>query len=68
MNLCFLLQSKVTKQVWVLKECVERVPETYGAARELLLFGLEGTDVETFISVADGEDFTCCITICQCVT
>jgi hypothetical protein len=49
----------VTKQVRVLKECVERVPETYGAARELLQFGLQGTDVETFISVADGEDFTC---------
>jgi hypothetical protein len=48
----------------VLKECVERVPETYCAARELLLFGLQGTDIEAFISVADGEDCTCC----QCIT
>lgn len=68
MNLCFLSQSKVTKQVWVLKECVERVPETYGAARELLQFGLQGTDIETFISVADGEYFTCYVTLCQCIT
>ena len=52
----------------MLKECVERVPETYGAARELLQFGLQGTDVETFISVADGEDFTCHITLCQYIT
>jgi hypothetical protein len=45
----------------VLKECVERVPETYAAARELLQFGLQGTDIETFISIADGEEcgYTC---------
>jgi hypothetical protein len=41
----------------VLKECVERVPETYAAARELLQFGLQGTDIETLISLADGEEW-----------
>ncbi|KDR17610.1 Neuroblastoma-amplified sequence, partial [Zootermopsis nevadensis] len=48
--------SKVTKRSWVLKECVERVPETFAAARGLLQFGLQGTDVETFISVAEDTD------------
>lgn len=43
----------------MLKECVERVPETYAAARELLQFGLQGTDIETFVSVADGEEWGC---------
>ena len=52
----------------MLKECVERVPETYGAALELLQFGLQGTDFETFISLVDGEDFTCHITLCQYIT
>jgi hypothetical protein len=44
----------------VLKECVERVPETFSAARELLQFGLQGTNIQTFIAVADGEgkDYT----------
>lgn len=51
-----MLQSKVTKRSWVLKECVERVPETFAAARELLQFGLQGTDFETFVSLADGEE------------
>jgi hypothetical protein len=40
----------------VLKECVERVPETFSTAQELLQFGLQGTDIDTFISVADGEE------------
>lgn len=35
---------------------MERVPETFSAARELLQFGLKETDIETFISVADGEE------------
>jgi hypothetical protein len=39
----------------VLKECVERVPETFNAAQGLLQFGLQGTDIETFISIAEGE-------------
>lgn len=48
-------QSKVTKRSWVLKECVERVPETFAAARGLLQFGLQETDIEILISVAEGE-------------
>ncbi|XP_069692436.1 NBAS subunit of NRZ tethering complex-like isoform X2 [Periplaneta americana] len=49
--------SKVTKRSWVLKECVERVPETFSAARELLQFGLDGTCIETFLAVGkDGSD------------
>jgi hypothetical protein len=54
-----MLQSKVTKHIWVLKECLERVPETFSAARELLQFGLQEIDVEKFISVADGEGKDC---------
>ena len=36
-------QSKVTKQQWVLQECLGRVPEEYVAARELLQYGLVRT-------------------------
>jgi hypothetical protein len=32
------------------------VPETFAAARGLLQFGLQGTDIETFIFVAEGEE------------
>jgi hypothetical protein len=35
---------------------VERVPETFSAARELLQFGLQETGIETVISFADGEE------------
>ncbi|KAJ9580564.1 hypothetical protein L9F63_024257, partial [Diploptera punctata] len=45
--------SKVTKQTWVLKECVERVPETFDAARELLQFGLHKTIAEKIFKFDD---------------
>ncbi|PSN37576.1 Neuroblastoma-amplified sequence [Blattella germanica] len=47
--------SKVSKRTWVLKECVERVPETFGAARELLEFGLQETSAEKLFSFGDDE-------------
>ena len=37
--------SKVAKRNWVLRECLERVPEDVDAARELLLYGLKNTDL-----------------------
>lgn len=37
-------QSKVKNRLWVLNECVERVPEDYEAAKQLLRYGLHGTD------------------------
>ena len=33
-------------RLWVLNECVERVPETYEATKQLLLYGLHGTDAK----------------------
>ena len=40
------LQSKVKNRLWVLNECVERVPEDYEAAKQLLRYGLHGTDAK----------------------
>ena len=37
---------KVKNRLWVLNECVERVPETYEATKQLLLYGLHGTDAK----------------------
>lgn len=37
--------SKVTKRNWLLRECLERVPNDVDAARELLLYGLKNTDL-----------------------
>ncbi|XP_060709523.1 NBAS subunit of NRZ tethering complex isoform X1 [Hemiscyllium ocellatum] len=48
--------SKIKKRSWVLHECVERVPENVDAARELLQYGLKGTDLEALIAVGKGED------------
>lgn len=52
----FSYQSKITKRSWVLHECIERVPETIDAAKELLLYGLRGTDLPALISIGKGED------------
>lgn len=38
--------AKVKKRTWVLSQCLTRVPENLHAARELLLYGLRGTDLE----------------------
>nr|XP_055042803.1 NBAS subunit of NRZ tethering complex [Misgurnus anguillicaudatus] len=48
--------SKIKKRSWVLHECVERVPENVDAAKELLQYGLKGTDLEALIAIGTGED------------
>ncbi|CAI5683528.1 NBAS subunit of NRZ tethering complex isoform X1 [Oreochromis niloticus] len=48
--------SKIRKRSWVLHECVERVPENVDAAKELLQYGLKGTDLEALIAIGKGED------------
>ncbi|XP_029451786.1 neuroblastoma-amplified sequence [Rhinatrema bivittatum] len=48
--------SKIKKRSWVLHECVERVPESVDAAKELLQYGLKGTDVEALIAIGKRED------------
>ncbi|XP_036405464.1 neuroblastoma-amplified sequence isoform X2 [Megalops cyprinoides] len=48
--------SKIKKRSWVLHECVERVPENADAAKELLQYGLKGTDLEALIAIGNGED------------
>ncbi|XP_068136383.1 NBAS subunit of NRZ tethering complex isoform X2 [Hyperolius riggenbachi] len=48
--------SKIKKRSWVLHECLERVPENVDAAKELLMFGLKGTDLEALIAIGKGED------------
>ncbi|XP_034245235.1 neuroblastoma-amplified sequence-like isoform X2 [Thrips palmi] len=40
--------SKVSNQTWVLRECLDRVPESLLAARELVEFGLKATSKEAF--------------------
>ena len=46
-----LFQSKVKNRLWVLNECVERVPEDYEAAKQLLRYGLHGTDAKVVDTV-----------------
>ncbi|KAJ8008712.1 hypothetical protein DPEC_G00081260 [Dallia pectoralis] len=48
--------SKIRKRSWVLHECVERVPENVDAAKELLQYGLTGTDLEALIAIGDRVD------------
>ncbi|XP_053317315.1 NBAS subunit of NRZ tethering complex [Spea bombifrons] len=48
--------SKIKKRSWVLHECLERVPENVDAAKELLMFGLKGTDLEALVAIGKGED------------
>ncbi|XP_077864079.1 NBAS subunit of NRZ tethering complex-like, partial [Saccoglossus kowalevskii] len=48
--------SKITKRSWVLHECLERVPEDIDAAKELLQYGLRGTDLEALIAIGKGQD------------
>lgn len=47
--------SKVTKRNWVLRECLERVPNDVDAARELLLYGLKNTDLAV-VSDVEGKE------------
>ncbi|XP_060044395.1 NBAS subunit of NRZ tethering complex [Erinaceus europaeus] len=48
--------SKIKKRSWVLHECLERVPENVEAAKELLQYGLRGTDVEALLAIGAGAD------------
>lgn len=48
--------AKIKKRNWVLQECLERVPETEEAARELLNFGLRGTGLPALVVVSEGRD------------
>ncbi|KAM7078156.1 NBAS subunit of NRZ tethering complex isoform 2-T2 [Molossus nigricans] len=48
--------SKIKKRSWVLHECLERVPETVDAAKELLQYGLKGTDLEALLAIGRGVD------------
>ncbi|XP_052042051.1 NBAS subunit of NRZ tethering complex isoform X3 [Apodemus sylvaticus] len=48
--------SKIKKRSWVLHECLERVPENVDAAKELLQYGLKGTDLEALIAIGKGVD------------
>ncbi|XP_036191191.1 neuroblastoma-amplified sequence isoform X1 [Myotis myotis] len=48
--------SKIKKRSWVLHECLERVPENVDAAKELLQYGLKGTDLEALLAIGRGVD------------
>ncbi|KAH8040612.1 hypothetical protein HPB51_011927 [Rhipicephalus microplus] len=48
--------SKIKKCTWVIHECMERVPENLEAARQLLEFGLQGTDVEALVACGQGRN------------
>ncbi|XP_014445107.1 neuroblastoma-amplified sequence isoform X2 [Tupaia chinensis] len=48
--------SKIKKRSWVLHECLERVPENVDAAKELLQYGLKGTDLEALLAIGRGAD------------
>ncbi|XP_056670736.1 NBAS subunit of NRZ tethering complex isoform X2 [Monodelphis domestica] len=48
--------SKIKKRSWVLHECLERVPENAEAAKELLEYGLKGTDLEALLAIGKRED------------
>ncbi|KAM7430043.1 hypothetical protein ABFA07_019200 [Porites harrisoni] len=47
--------SKVKNRLWVLNECVDRVPENYEAAKQLLQYGLHGTDANVVKSVGSEQ-------------
>lgn len=40
-----LCQAKISDIGWVLRECLTRVPDDYDATRELLMFGLDKTNI-----------------------
>ncbi|XP_063884338.1 NBAS subunit of NRZ tethering complex-like isoform X2 [Scylla paramamosain] len=48
--------AKIRKRSWVLAECLSRVPEDIDATKELLLYGLRGTDLEAIIAIGEGKD------------
>ncbi|XP_041364061.1 neuroblastoma-amplified sequence-like isoform X2 [Gigantopelta aegis] len=48
--------SKISKRSWVLHECLERVPDSVDAMRELLEYALRGTDLPALILIGKWED------------
>lgn len=40
----------------MLHECLERVPSNIDAMRELLKYGLRGTDLEALLKIGQGKD------------
>ncbi|XP_021958481.1 neuroblastoma-amplified sequence [Folsomia candida] len=48
--------GKIKKRNWVLQECLERIPPNADAARELLTFGLQGTDLRAAVLISQGRD------------
>lgn len=40
----------------MLHECMERVPTNIDAMRELLMYGLRGTDLEAMVKIGQGRD------------
>jgi len=51
-----IFQSKISKRSWVLHECMERMSDKVDAMKELLEFGLKGTDLPALIMIGKGED------------
>uniref|UniRef100_S4RYX9 Neuroblastoma-amplified sequence N-terminal domain-containing protein n=1 Tax=Petromyzon marinus TaxID=7757 RepID=S4RYX9_PETMA len=48
--------SKIKKRSWVLHECLERLADSVDAAKELLQYGLKGTDLEALLAIGRGDD------------
>ena len=48
--------SKIKKRSWILHECLERVPEHIDSAKNLIDFGLRGTDIDALIAIKDKDD------------
>lgn len=44
--------GKIKRRICILKECLETIPQDIDATRELLQYGLSGTDLETLIAIA----------------
>lgn len=47
---------KISKRSWVLHECLERIPDSIHALKDLLKYGLKGTDLQAMIAIAKKED------------
>lgn len=41
--------------MWVLNECVERVPDSFDATKQLLEYGLRGTEAKVIDALGKGE-------------
>ncbi|KAI5631323.1 secretory pathway protein sec39 domain-containing protein [Phthorimaea operculella] len=47
--------SKVSKKIWAVHQCVDRLPETLSAAKELLQFGLQLTNEKILEEINKGK-------------